>query len=88
MRYHGGGVGHCRITGASAPVSIPDPTAQPLAQAEGKQADEEVTLEDTEGIPNATEDESNSETSEPSESDSNGSLFEDDDEGMDSCDAE
>jgi hypothetical protein len=86
MRYHGGGVGHCRIMGAST-ASVPDLTAQPFAQAERENADE-VVLEDTGGIPNAAEDESNSDTTETSESDSNGSLFEDDDEGMDSCDAE
>jgi ribosomal protein L12E/L44/L45/RPP1/RPP2 len=73
--------------GASAPVSVPDPAAQSLAQAEREHAGEEV-LEDTGVIPETTEDESHSDTSEPSESDSNGSLFDDDDEGMDSCDAE
>jgi hypothetical protein len=55
----------------STPVSVPDPIAQPLAQAERQQVDEEVILEDTGSIPNATEDELNSDTSEPSESDSN-----------------
>jgi hypothetical protein len=90
LRYQGGGVGHCRSTGAIPSDVVINSGTQEPAPAERAHTAEEDILEEARDIPNAAEEEeSNSgDSSESSVSDGNGSLFEDEDEGMDSCDAD
>jgi hypothetical protein len=83
MRYHGGGVGHCRSTGAVTLNEADDVDALIPAIAEERRENDGEPFEAQGGEDRETD----SESPESSDSDETGSLFEDD-EGMDSCDVD
>jgi hypothetical protein len=83
MRYHGGGVGHCRSTGAVALDEVADLDAAIPAITEERQENDGEPFE----AQVTDEGEPGSDSPESSDSDETESLFEDD-EGMDSCDVD